>query len=379
MTRYKDAKKITLIGAWVNLFLGFSKIWGGFLFHSHALIADGIHSFSDLLIDGMILFAAKFGSQDADLSHPYGHRRIETTATLFLSVLLIIAGASIAWDAFEEVFIQHVTPSYFALIFALFSLLANEILFRYTLLIGKRIKSAMIIANAWHHRSDAASSAVVAIGLIGSFLGFAHCDALAAIIVGFLIIKMGVDYGWNSIKELIDTAVDSHTLLGITTIIEKIDGVKKIHQLRSRSMGGDILIDVHILVEPFISVSEGHYIAQQVHHCLVNQVSYVKDVVVHVDPEDDEMGCPSLHLPNRKIIEQELLIPWQQQAPALKYWTLHYLDGKVRIDLSYDAQDLDDMKKLKEMIEQDLLKFPFIDIYLIPQKAIQILSRPLCT
>jgi cation diffusion facilitator family transporter len=334
--RYQAAKTVTLIGAMINAILGCIKLLGGILYHSHALAADGVHSFSDLVTDFMVLFASKYGSQAADENHPYGHQRIETAATLILALLLILAGAGIAWDSLHEIFYgTHTSPGWFTLPIAIFSIVANEILFHWTRHVGKKIQSSLVIANAWHHRSDAASSTVVALGLIGSLLGFFYLDALAAAIVGFMIIKMGIGYGWDSVKELTDTAVDAQTLQKINGIIQTIPGVERIHQLRSRLMGGDILVDVHILVSPFISVSEGHYVAQHVHQALVDGLERVKDVIVHVDPEDDEETCPSLHLPNRHKLEQELILKWQKQYPTLSHWIIHYLDGKLIVDLVF--------------------------------------------
>jgi cation diffusion facilitator family transporter len=338
-TRYWHAKKVTLIGAFVNALLGIIKLISGYLFHSHALVADGIHSFSDLLTDCMVLFASKYGSLDADASHPYGHQRIETAATLFLALLLIVAGFGISWDALNELIKSDNTlPNWLAVPVILISIFSNEILFHYTRYIGKLINSELITANAWHHRSDAASSLVVLVGLVGSIAGYIFLDAVAAVIVGLMIIKMGCTYGWTSVTELVDTAVDSVLLKQIEHIIKSTDGVQKIHQLRSRFMGGDVLIDVHILVSPKISVSEGHYIAQHVHNKLVEQIDSVKDVIVHVDPEDDEICSPSLHLPSRKIIQEQILNKIRQEFPHILFWNVHYLNGKMSIDIACNSQ-----------------------------------------
>lgn len=335
MDRYSQAKKVTLIGAVVNCLLGIIKLIGGIFCHSHALIADGVHSFSDLISDAMVLFASKYGSLDADDSHPYGHQRIETAATLLLALLLILAGCSIAWDAFYElIHPDNKTPNWLSLPIICSSILANELLFHYTRFVGKRIQSQLIIANAWHHRSDAGASLVVFLGLIGSLAGYVYFDAIAALIVGLIIVKMGWSYGWDSVKELVDTAVDAELLLKIEQIIQSTDGVEKIHQLRTRFMGGDILIDVHILVSPQISVSEGHYIAQHVHNALITSIEKVKDVIVHVDPEDDETCSPSLHLPSRAWIQEQLLNKIHQDFPQIIFWNLHYLDGKMSIDIA---------------------------------------------
>lgn len=334
LERYQQAKRVTLLGAVINTLLGFLKLSGGIVFHSHALVADGLHSFADLFTDCMVLFASRFGSLEADETHPYGHQRIETAATLILALVLILTGAGIIWDALDEILKhKHDVPGFLTIPIAVFSILANEALFHYTMFIGKRTQSQLIIANAWHHRSDAASSVVVLVGLIGSLAGLVYLDAIAAIIVSLMIIKMGLNYGWDSVKELVDTAVDPQMLTQIESIIQQVDGVKKIHQLRSRTMGSDIIVDVHILVSPFISVSEGHYIAQHVHRTLIDQIEKLKDVTIHVDPEDDELVCPSIHLPNRKLLEKNLLRTWQDACPAIHHWILHYLDGKIYIDL----------------------------------------------
>jgi len=356
--RYWQAKKVTLIGAAVNALLAIVKLVGGWIAHSHALMADGVHSLSDLITDVMVVFASKYGSQVADEEHPYGHQRIETAATLILAMLLILAGFGIAWDAMDTLINRdHGKPDWWALPIAILSIVANEILFHYTRHVGKKIRSQLIIANAWHHRSDAASSIVVALGLAGSLAGYVSLDAIAAIIVGGMIVKMGVIYGWNSVKELVDTAVDAEKLSQIEHIIQSVDGVEKIHQLRSRSMGSDILVDVHILVAPYMSVSEGHFIAQHVHQALITQLQHVKDVTVHVDPEDDEINRPSLHLPSRQMIEKNLLHAWKAQFSSIRYWRLHYLDGTMRIDLILSSPP-EQADELYARIKTDLHHFP---------------------
>jgi cation diffusion facilitator family transporter len=311
------------------------KLIGGYVFHSHALVADGIHSFSDLITDAMVLFASKYGSHDADESHPYGHQRIETAATLFLALLLSLAGFGIAWNALDE--LVHATasiPGWLSLPIILSSILINEGLFHYTRHVGIRINSSLIIANAWHHRSDAASSLVVLIGILGSLAGFTYLDAVAAVIVGLMILKMGWDYGWNSVKELVDTAVSTELLAQVEDVIKNVSGVQRIHQLRSRSMGNDVFIDVHIMVFPKISVSEGHYIAQHVHQALITQIATVKDVIVHVDHEDDETCSPSLHLPSRKVLQEQLLNEVHIDFPQILFWNVHYLNGNISIDIA---------------------------------------------
>lgn len=361
--RYSQAKKVTLLGALSNAMLGIIKLISGYLFHSHALVADGVHSLSDLITDIMVLFASKYGSFDADASHPYGHQRIETAATFLLALLLILAGFSIAWDSIYDLLVSHfnTNPNWLSLLIICISILSNEVLFHYTLHVGNLINSKLIITNAWHHRSDAASSLVVFVGLLGSLMGFSYFDAVAAIIVGLMIIKMGGDYAWNSIKELVDTAVSPELLTQIEQVIQNVDGVEKIHQLRSRSMGENILIDVHILVSPYISVSEGHYIAQHVHHALIDHIERVQDVIVHVDPEDDECYSPSLHLPSRKVLQEQLLNKILSDFPQILFWNLHYLNEKIRIDIVcneqfHNWQELHDQVVLTLKLQPDIVE-----------------------
>ena len=372
--RYHQAKKVTLWGAFINALLAIIKCVGGFFFHSQALIADGIHSLSDLLSDSLVLMASKYGSQEADASHPYGHQRIETAATLFLALLLIVAGIGIAWDAVRHIILKDVlTPEIYAVPIAVISILANEILFHYTKYIGIKIQSELITANAWHHRSDAASSVIVLLGLLGGLFGFQYVDSIAAIVVGGMILKMGIDYGWNSTKELVDTAVESQQLKTMEKIIKDVNGVVRIHQLRSRMMGGDIYVDVHILVAPKISVSEGHFIAQKVHHRLMSQIDPIKDVTVHVDPEDDEEVSPSLHLPERAEIEETLIHQWQIAHPEITSWTIHYLDGKIEIVLLCDHATIQE-HELKSTIQNALNTTDHIRFVRIHYNAFEISS-----
>lgn len=360
-SRYQEAKKITIIGAVVNAFLGIIKIIGGFFFHSHALFADGVHSFSDLLVDCMVLFASRFGSLDADDTHPYGHQRIETAATLLLSFFLILAGILIAWDGLSELLSHGFTkPQAFAFPIAFLSIMLNEVLFYFTHRVGVKVRSSLIIANAWHHRSDSLASLVVLLGLMGSFLGFTYFDVIAAIVVAFMIIKMGVNYSWQSILELVDTAAAEDIRHHIEKTLMTLDGVQKIHQLRTRLMGGDIVVDLHILVLPKLSVSEGHYIAQHVHHSLMSRFERIKDVTVHVDPEDDELSCPSMYLPSRNTLQPLLFEPLKAQFPMISKINLHYLDGFLHIDLITQKINASSLKDLKTEATIYFEKFPFI-------------------
>lgn len=335
--RYHQTRFIGLCGGLKNLLLASLKIIFGMTGHSHALLADGIHSLSDLVVDSVVIIAAKFGSKAADEDHPYGHGRIETAATVLLALILAIAAVSIIINAIMTIAApyRHITPSYYVLWIALGSVLLNELLYYATRRVAKQIKSKLLMTNAWHHRSDSASSIAVALGVMGVWLGFPKLDAIAAIIVALMIFKIAWDFGWHSIRELVDTALTSEETEKIKLFIKEIPGVKAIHQLRTRSIAGSIFCDVHVLVAPKISVSEGHYIGQEVNKRLIAVFPDITDVIVHIDTEDDEQNNPSCYLPDRATLLKILEKRWDGILPkmAIKTATFHYLAGKISIEL----------------------------------------------
>lgn len=372
--RYQKAKQVTLIGAVVNAALGIAKVIIGWVGHSHALMADGIHSFSDLVTDALVLVASRFGSQGADLEHPYGHGRIETAATLFLSILLSTVGVGIMYDAsWHVLYHPQVTFNWMVVTAAILAIVSKELLFHYTQYIGKVIRSELIIANAWHHRSDAWSSIVVLIAVIAVYIGFDYADALAAVIVGAMIVKMGWSLGWSSIQELIDKGADPQLLINLKNSIEATPGVLCVHQLRTRSMSGKILADVHIQVQSEISVSEGHHIAQCVHYSLVENFDEVFDVTVHVDPEDDELASPSVNLPHRNEVDRMLRerwqqVPWHEEIGEL---VLHYLNGKIIVDLLIPIE-LSQVASASELLTQ--LTAPLSDLVWLDRCRLRFVS-----
>lgn len=336
-SRYQQTRFIALWGGLKNILLAGLKIIFGIIGHSHGLLADGIHSLSDLIVDSVVIIASKFGNKAADEDHPYGHGRIETAATVFLALILAIAAFAIIVNAFNTIAAVHVhiVPAQIVLWIALSSVVLNEILYFWTKQIANKIKSRLLMTNAWHHRSDSASSIAVALGVIGAWFGFPKLDAVAAIIVGLMILKMAWDFGWHSIRELVDTALSIEETEKIKLFIKEIPGVKAIHQLRTRSIAGSIFCDVHVLVDPFISVSEGHYIGQEVDKRLIASFPDITDVTVHIDTEDDELTNPSYNLPNRTTLQKILQKHWQHLLPeiAIKTAAFHYLDSKITIDL----------------------------------------------
>ena len=335
--RYKDTVRVTLIGSVVDLLLGVSKIFVGFAAQSQALIADGFHSLSDLVTDVAVLYAAKHSHQEADEDHPYGHGRIETVVTVGLGIALIGVAIGIMIDATHRLFNPNTlfSPGMWALVIAGISVVAKEVIYQYTMVIARRYRSNMLKANAWHSRSDAISSIIVVIGILGSMAGLTYLDAVAAIGVGVMIAKIGWDLAWNSLKELVDTGLDSERVKAIEKSILDVDGVGTLHILRTRQIGADALVDVHIQVDPYLSVSEAHYISETVRSKLIKEIEEVIDVMVHIDPEDDEDLPAIIKLPLRQEMLKKLEQAWRGVAEAkeIENITLHYLQGKIEIEL----------------------------------------------
>lgn len=346
--RYKDTIRVTLIGSVVDLLLGIAKIIVGMAEQSQALIADGIHSLSDLVTDVAVLYAAKHSHQEADENHPYGHGRIETVVTVALGVALIAVAFGIMFDAAERLFNPNelYSPSYLALVIAGISVAAKEIIYQYTMVVAKRYRSNMLKANAWHSRSDAISSIIVFIGILGSMAGLTYLDGIAAIGVGIMIAKIGWDLAAHSIKELIDTGLNKDRIKVIEKSILDVGGVDRLHVLRTRQIGADALVDVHIEVESHISVSEAHYISEKVRTKLINEIEEVIDVMVHIDPEDDEEAEVKTNLPLRDEMLKKLHAAWGgvEEASKIENITMHYLQGKIEIELLLPLAILHNMR-----------------------------------
>ena len=261
--RGRETRRVTLVSGVVNLVLSLAQIIVGLVAHSAALVADGIHSLSDLVSDILVLFAAHHAAQAPDKDHPYGHGRFETAATLGLGVLLLLVAMGIVWNGFGRLFdADRPVPGLPALAVATVGIVAKEALYWYTIAAARRLGSELLRANAWHHRSDAISSVVVLIGVGGAVLGYSYMDAGAAIIVGVLVAKIAWDLGWGALTELVDTAIDESEVDEAKRVIMGVDGVRSVHLLRTRRHGAEASADVHVQVSPRLSVSEGHMISQ---------------------------------------------------------------------------------------------------------------------
>ena len=283
--RASAASRSTWVSVWVNLVLTVTQISIGIVAKSQGLIADGIHSLSDLVADFVVLFANHHSKKDADADHPYGHQRFETAASLVLGVILLVVGIGMLWSAVLKLEYPETvqTVHIMALWVAGGALIAKELLFRYMLAVAKRVKSSMLVANAWHARSDAASSLVVGIGIIGNLAGYPILDPIAALIVGVRVAKMGWGFSWDARHDLMDRAVDEQEVQAIRQTLMETPGVSDVHDVRTRKMGDMIVVDAHIEVDANISVEAGHDIAVEARQRVL-QRHRVLNLMTHVDP-----------------------------------------------------------------------------------------------
>ncbi|NDL70187.1 cation diffusion facilitator family transporter [Vreelandella alkaliphila] len=336
----QEAKRVTFIGAWLDGILSVVKVVVGLLVGSAALVADGIHSLSDLVTDGFVLAAIHYGRQEPDDDHHYGHGRIETLTTLLLGSVLIFVAGGIAWSSLDRLFsgTEVGAPGIIAIAITIAALISKEWIFRYTMRVAKRVNSKLLEANAWHSRSDALSTLVVLIALVGAQFGFGWLDAAAAIIVGLLVGKVGWDLLWESARELVDTALPENVQQQMHDVACSVPGVDSVHDLRTRQSAGWVMVDLHVVVGPKITVSEAHEIGNEVSRRLRHEFPLLTDVIFHVDPEDDAgEGDPSRlpGLPLRPEVEAALNERWYMHPVwrTLSELQLHYLDGKVSVSL----------------------------------------------
>ncbi len=283
--RSKAASRSTWVSVVVNVVLSITQIVVGVLAKSQGLIADGLHSMSDLVADFVVLFANRHSQKDADAEHPYGHQRFETAASLVLGLLLLGVGIGLLWSAVGKLeapeTIAQVHAS--ALWVVGVALVAKELLFRYMLKAAERVKSSMLVANAWHARSDAASSFVVGLGIVGNLAGYPMLDPIAALVVGLMVGKMGWRFSWDALHDLVDRAVDEEELQAISQTLLQTPGVSGVHDVRTRKMGDMIVVDAHLEVDAMLTVEAGHNIAVEARQRVLMR-HRVLNVMTHVDP-----------------------------------------------------------------------------------------------
>jgi len=286
----RQVQKVTVWGLAANLALAAIKFVFGILGNSQALVADGVHSLSDSTTDIAVIVGARFWTQPADEEHPYGHGRIETMITFFIGLVLGIVGLLIAYRAIQTIGMDHRSaPGWIVFAAACISMVSKELMYRWTVLVGKRIKSSALMANAWHHRSDGLSSLPVAIAVLGTKIQpeWAFLDHIGAIIVAVLIIQAAWKISWPTLKQLADTAASEEERRKLIALARVVDGVKDVHALRTRHIGPGLQVDLHVLVDPNLSVSRGHNIAGIVKRKLLDDGPDVVNVLVHIEPYED--------------------------------------------------------------------------------------------
>jgi cation diffusion facilitator family transporter len=353
--RYFVMRRVTLVGAVTNLLLALTQLIGGVMTQSQGLVADGAHTLSDLSSDILVLFAARKANAAADTLHPYGHGRIETLATVGVGLILAAVALGIVLDAARRMMSPEalLSPTPLALVLAAAAIVSKELLYHYTMRAARRIRSSLLEANAWHHRSDVVSSIVVLVGVGATLAGLRFMDAVAAVLVALLIGRMGLKMIWDSAHELIDTGVGPDDQRLMLDAARNTEGVRDAHDLRTRRMGGMLLADIHVLVSPRISVSEGHRISEAVCRALHAVQDDLGDILVHIDPEDDQERAPSSHLPGRAEVIERLRPCWEgaglEDAPEV---VLHYLAGHVEVELTLPEAVTRDQERARVVAER---------------------------
>ena len=289
-TANRQIRTITYIGAIMNFLLSVAKVVIGYLVGSLALIADGVHSLSDLATDAVVLVGLWLGSRKADRGHPYGHGRAETFASGLIALILIFVGGAMIYYATIAIAKDEVTtPRVAILVAAIISVASKEWLYRATRRAAIQSHSPSLYANAWHHRSDALSSVAVVIGFISLLFGFGHGDQAAAIAVGVMIIWVGVKVISNALKELTEGAIDQDTIEHVKRIINANSAIRQWHQLRTRMVGREVFLDVHILVDPNLNVAAAHQISESLEKALDEQLTRPVNITVHIEPDLPEL------------------------------------------------------------------------------------------
>jgi len=355
-------RRVTLLAIATNAALTLGQIAVGLFAHAFSLVADAAHTLSDLVTDFMVLVAGQRGANPADLDHPYGHGRIETATSLLLGATLVAVGVGFLWTSGQR--LQNMdmqSPLHpAALAMALVTLAAKEILFRFTLAASRRLKAPLLEANAWHQRSDAASSLVVAIGIGGSLAGYPFLEPLAAAVVGFLILRMGLRLAWGAVSELIDTGLSPEELEKMRQTIAATPGVAGLHELRTRRMAHRVLCDAHVQVDPRITVSEGHYISDSVALAVRAAFPEVSEVLVHIDTEDDTDATPAgaERLPGRAAVHAELAT--LAGTGTLQRLQVHYFERHLEVEAYFAPQAGEpDADALKRRTDEWLTTHPY--------------------
>ena len=288
--RQKKIRSIILWGLVLNVFLVFLKLISGILIKSSALVADGAHSLSDLATDFIVLIGTRLSSRPADKTHPFGHGKLETIASQLIALLLMVISFGLIWAAGVSIYShEHNYPGYLVLVVAVVSVISKEIIFFVTRKISRITYSTALYANAWHHRSDALSSVAVLIGGVVSLLGWGHADQMASIVVGFMILGVAGKIFFEGLIELSEHSADRESIQKIERVLAEAGDISSWHALRTRKLGAELFIDVHVLVDPALSVLESHKICMKIEGKIKKELSRPLNILVHIEPDIKNM------------------------------------------------------------------------------------------
>ncbi len=282
----KIAIKVSIISIILNCLLTLIKFISGVISKSSAMISDSVHSLSDVLSTFVVIIGVKISNKKADSDHPYGHERIECVSAIILSGMLFIIGALIGINGIKNVTNSSnlVMPGVLALIASIISIISKEAMYQYTIRVSKKINSAALKADAWHHRSDAFSSIGSFIGILGSRLGFKIFDPLASVIISLCIIKVSIDIFKDAIDKMVDKSCDKEVIDKVISVIEKNESVKNIDDIKTRQFGNKAYVDVEISVDENLLLKDAHKVAEEIHDSVENEINIVKHCMVHVNP-----------------------------------------------------------------------------------------------
>ncbi|WP_213166038.1 cation diffusion facilitator family transporter [Alkalicella caledoniensis] len=311
--RAKEGVRVTVIGMVGNVFLTIVKGILGYLSGSSALVADAAHSLTDIVGSGVVLGGLKVASQPPDENHHYGHYKAESIVAKIVALILIFTGVGIGWSSFNTFFQGDLgAPEVSALWAVILSIVGKEAMYQYTAIVGRRIKSSAVLADAWHHRTDSLSSVAALIGIGGARLGFPRLDPLAGIVVGVMIVYSGVKIYLTAINELMDKAPDQEVVDKIKEVALNVEGCKELNDVKARWHGSKILVDLKLCVNPMATVLEGHSIAAEVKKQILQNNSEIGDVLIHVNPchqegsDRDEQRCEQCDRNKRNQNAQEI-------------------------------------------------------------------------
>lgn len=282
----KIAIRVSVISIILNCLLTLIKFISGVISKSSAMISDSVHSLSDVLSTFVVIIGVKISNKKADSDHPYGHERIECVSAIILSGMLFIIGALIGINGIKNVTNSSnlVMPGVLALIASIISIISKEAMYQYTIRVSKKINSAALKADAWHHRSDALSSIGSFIGILGSRLGFKIFDPLASVIISLCIIKVSIDIFKDAIDKMVDKSCDKEVIDKVINVIEKNESVKNIDDIKTRQFGNKAYVDVEISVDENLLLKDAHKVAEEIHNSVENEINIVKHCMVHVNP-----------------------------------------------------------------------------------------------